>query len=241
LKRTIFLSALLILLLLNVKAYAGMDDSWHFVLNKDDLFLNTQPIIENGRVLVSINDISEKQNFQYKLLLDKNKVIILKDKIEIKFTLGEKKAILNSKVCELDVAPVLQAKKIFVPLRFVSEALGYNVHYHKWTGYTPMVWVTKFNILTDIKRENYIEFPTDGLPIYKLEKTKTTAKNVRLGDNIEKVKKVYGVPAREELDNNNTGYIIYTTVFLPETGSGTRLNFTFENGILKEVSFCEGT
>jgi parvulin-like peptidyl-prolyl isomerase len=57
-----------------------------------------------------------------------NEVIISGEK-EVKLTIGQLTAFVDGEAVALDCAPVLVSGRTFVPLRFVSEAFGYNVQY----------------------------------------------------------------------------------------------------------------
>jgi len=46
-------------------------------------------------------------------------------------TIGNKKMVVDNKMIEMDTAPFYKDNRTFVPLRFVSEALGYTVNWYK--------------------------------------------------------------------------------------------------------------
>ena len=63
----------------------------------------------------------------------------LEDNMEIKLKIGSKIALVNNKVIELDVAPKIENGRTLVPIRFISEAFGYNV---QWDGLNELIIIT---------------------------------------------------------------------------------------------------
>jgi hypothetical protein len=63
--------------------------------------------------------------------------IIANDKT-IKITIGSKTAYVNGEPFELDQPAIIKGNRTFVPLRFVSEALGFSV---KWNGKTKTITI----------------------------------------------------------------------------------------------------
>ena len=51
------------------------------------------------------------------------------DSMQIVLKIGDKKALVNSKTVELDVAPKIENGRTLVPIRFISEALGCDVEW----------------------------------------------------------------------------------------------------------------
>lgn len=60
---------------------------------------------------------------------DDNSVTVIKGDTTIKLKIGDKTAYINGKPYTLDTAPELKLDRTFVPLRFVSEGLGYKVEW----------------------------------------------------------------------------------------------------------------
>jgi len=217
---------------------AGMDNSLHVVLETEYIDFDVEPIIENGRVLVPIRAIAEKLEFTVEWIKDDNSITITNGDREIKLISEGKRALIDSKPVLLDVPPRIISGRTLVPLRFISESLGQNVLYEKWMD-TPMIWITSFKLLDfeDVKiDENYRSESDETMPpIFYLKDSGKTAKDIRLGDTLEKVKAVYGLPFKDNIDSEKRGFLIYTTPFIPNSGSGFRMTFEFENGVLEAV------
>jgi hypothetical protein len=60
--------------------------------------------------------------------------------MEIELKIGQKKALVNGKTVELDVAPKIENGRTLVPIRFISEALGCDVD---WDSLTRTVYIRR--------------------------------------------------------------------------------------------------
>ena len=73
--------------------------------------------------------ISEKLGFTVEYVEDTEDIIIKKDDVVIKIKLGEASYTLNGEVKTMDTEPIIEGDLTYVPVRFVAEALGYNVEW----------------------------------------------------------------------------------------------------------------
>lgn len=113
----------------NVDGY--LDETSYIDVYIDGLLLlvDEPPIMQNGRVLVPVRSLFET--------LDKDVAWIPKTKEivvgggEMRFFAGSNKAIVHGKTHTLDVAVQVVNGRTFIPLRFVSEQLGFSV---EWDG-----------------------------------------------------------------------------------------------------------
>lgn len=83
--------------------------------------------VENGRTLVRYRDFAEGIGAEVKYDAKRKQVKVDKDGRNVTLTLGSKKAVVNGKVKQLDVMPVVKDGVTYVPLRFVAETYGYKV------------------------------------------------------------------------------------------------------------------
>ena len=56
---------------------------------------------------------------------------IEEEKMKIKLKIGSKIAVVNGREVEMDVAPLILENRTFVPVRFVSEVLGFQVNWNE--------------------------------------------------------------------------------------------------------------
>jgi len=89
--------------------------------------MDVAPFIQNGRTLVPVRFISEALGAKVDWI-DANKeiVIVLGAKV-VGLWVGKDAATVNGVESKLEAPPIIQDSRTFVPLRFVSEALGAQV------------------------------------------------------------------------------------------------------------------
>jgi peptidoglycan endopeptidase LytE len=93
----------------------------------DDLvhFPDAKPFIDdNERTQVPLRTISEKLGYEVKWEMDGQKVIVtvIKDGKSIVLNTGDTKAVVNGEAVEFDSSPVLAEGRIYVPVRFITQA-----------------------------------------------------------------------------------------------------------------------
>lgn len=91
--------------------------------------LLSAPYIENDRTMVPVRVVSEKLGAKVDWDGVEYKVTITQNGKKIVLTIGSLVADVNGVATELDTAPVIKNDTTMVPLRFVSENLGYGVEY----------------------------------------------------------------------------------------------------------------
>ena len=101
-------------------------------------FPDAKPFIdENGRTLIPIRAIAE--DLKYDVAYDdvKRIVTVKSDTTVVKLTIGDNKLYKNNDTIMMDTAVAIIEDRTYIPLRFVGEALGYEVEYSESiTGYT---------------------------------------------------------------------------------------------------------
>jgi len=96
------------------------------------------PFIKNDRVLVPVRDICEELGAVVKWSPENYKVEIVKEDNVITLSIGSRKALVNNRSVDIDAAAQIYQDRTFVPLRFVSEVLGYSID---WDGVMRMVMI----------------------------------------------------------------------------------------------------
>ena len=87
-----------------------------------------EPIVINGRTMVPMRAIFEAFGATVSWNNSTQQVIAIKDATELSFIIGEKTMLVNrTNLLNIDVAPVIRNERTLVPLRVISDALGYNV------------------------------------------------------------------------------------------------------------------
>lgn len=88
-----------------------------------------KPYIAGGRTLVPLRGVFESLGASVEWDAGTRTVTARKGDITVKLKIGNKAAAINEKTVTIDQAPVIKNGYTFVPLRFVSEALGATVNW----------------------------------------------------------------------------------------------------------------
>ena len=94
-------------------------------------FVNT-PFIESDRILVPVRELGDSLGYEVNWNPPTTVTMTTADK-NISMNIGKKQYTLNSQGKEMDSAPVIKDGVTYVPLRFITEALGYEVSYNPET------------------------------------------------------------------------------------------------------------
>ncbi|MCL2336299.1 MAG: copper amine oxidase N-terminal domain-containing protein, partial [Firmicutes bacterium] len=102
--------------------------STQVIVDGKSLSFDTQPVVENGRMLVPLRSIFEALNAKVNWDNNSQTITATKDDTNIKLIIGGQ-AYKNDQAVTLDVPAKLVSGRTLVPLRFVSEALGAHVNW----------------------------------------------------------------------------------------------------------------
>ncbi|MCL2396504.1 MAG: WG repeat-containing protein [Defluviitaleaceae bacterium] len=97
----------------------------------DEEDYNIVPVIERDRTLVPLRFISEKFGGEVDWDEARQKVTIKKDSMVIELFIGQNQAYVNGEDIYIDVAPTIRNDRTFVPIRFVSEVMGFRVDWRE--------------------------------------------------------------------------------------------------------------
>ncbi len=138
----------LLLGLIASPAYAAKDIG----IEIDGVAIKTdvKPETKNDRTMVPLRIVSESlaANVEWA----DPEVKLTKHNLNVILKANSKSAIINGKTVQMDVAPYLKNKRIYVPLRFLSEAFGYKVTY-----VSPTVKIETTPLLIDGKQVNAMQ------------------------------------------------------------------------------------
>ena len=98
------------------------------------------PIMQSGRVFVPLRGVFE--NLGASVVYNNGQINATGDNTEISLTIGSTQATVNGAAVTIDVAPFIVGESTYVPLRFVSQALGANVY---WDDADQVVEITMGN------------------------------------------------------------------------------------------------
>ncbi|RTE06742.1 stalk domain-containing protein [Paenibacillus whitsoniae] len=96
-------------------------------MNEDRILFDHAPVIENGTTLVQFRPLFEKLGFTIKWDGATSTIQASKQGVNLSLQVDSAQASLNNKPKPLDAAPKNIDGSVFVPVRFVGEASGYEV------------------------------------------------------------------------------------------------------------------
>lgn len=109
-----------------LELYVGKTTAY---VNGASVKLDAPPVIQNGRTLVPVRFISEQMGAKVTWDRAKKQVTIVQGSKTIILTINSSKVLVNGKSATIDVPAKIINDRTMVPVRFVSEQLGYNVEW----------------------------------------------------------------------------------------------------------------
>lgn len=107
--------------------------------------LDAPPVIQSGRTLVPVRFISEQMGAKVTWDGVKKQVTIVQGSKTIILTINSSKVLVNGKSATIDVPAKIINDRTMVPVRFVSEQLGYNV---EWVAESKKVVIDNLKVST---------------------------------------------------------------------------------------------
>ncbi len=100
-------------------------------INGKSVESDVAPIAVDGRTMVPARSMFERLGAEVTWIGSRQQIIIRSSKTKIVLNLGSNLAYVNDKEVEMDVEPMVVESRTLIPVRFVSEKLGYDV---LWKG-----------------------------------------------------------------------------------------------------------
>ena len=179
----VFVSALVVI--------ANAETDIKLYINEEQITCDSPPMIIDGRTLVPARVVFENLDAEVSWNEKTKKVKITSDTVDIVFTIGKKYAILNRKSVPMDVAPIIVNDRTYVPIRFVTENMGYRV---SWDGESRSVYI-------DSSKPKY---ESEILSIEDTDKNGNTYVVIKLSNPVNPKVSTYDNPYRIVLDFPNT-------------------------------------
>ncbi len=138
-KKIIFALLIIVPLLIVTAAYA--DFGIRLYINGNEIQSDVPPMIINDRTMVPARVVFENLNAAVDWNSDTRQVTVKSDGgTNIVLTIGEKQATVGGKTVTMDVAPMILSDRTMLPIRFVSENLGYDVD---WNPTSKSVYISE--------------------------------------------------------------------------------------------------
>jgi hypothetical protein len=110
-------------------------------INGNSVAVYPAPIMQTGRVFVPLRGVFE--NLGASVVYNNGQINATGNNTEISLTIGSTQATVNGSPVTIDVAPFIVGSSTYVPLRFVSQALGADV---SWDDADQIVEITMGNV-----------------------------------------------------------------------------------------------
>ncbi len=110
------------------------------MLDDEYIKFDVAPEIIDGRTMVPLRAIFEAMGAEVEWDGDTQTVAAIKDETVVVAFIGEKIIYVNDEETVIDVPPMIKNGRTLVPVRFITEAFGYNV---KWNDKTRTVVITE--------------------------------------------------------------------------------------------------
>ncbi|MBP1934839.1 copper amine oxidase N-terminal domain-containing protein [Ammoniphilus resinae] len=133
-RKLVFLLSMLIfsIVLLPTQTQSATQEI-NVIINGEKQEYDQPPVLQNGRTLVPLRGIFETLGAKVNWNQVEKKVTATKDNQMIVLTIGSYQAEINDKLHKLDVEAKTINYRTMVPLRFIGEALGEDVHWEQST------------------------------------------------------------------------------------------------------------
>ncbi|NLK20704.1 MAG: copper amine oxidase N-terminal domain-containing protein [Epulopiscium sp.] len=111
----------------------------NIIINGERFQPSTQPIIENGRILVPLRSLFEAMGIKVNWNAVEKTVYAFRENTAIQIAINSDKAFINEESVQLDQPAIIYRDSTYVPLRFIGEAFGGHV---KWDSNTRTAEIT---------------------------------------------------------------------------------------------------
>lgn len=113
-------------------------EALQILVNESILNSETPPFIENGFTMVPMRTIFESLDAEVIWNNEERSVTAIKENSVIKMAVESLIMQVNDEIVNLDIAPIMRNGLTFVPIRAVSQSLGYDV---KWYANAARVYI----------------------------------------------------------------------------------------------------
>jgi len=139
-------------------------DTPKVVVNGKTLDLDVPPQIYNGRTLVPLRGIFEALGAQIQWDSNTKTITATKGSLVIVLKVGESTAYINNEKVSVDTPAKIVSGRTFVPLRFVSEAMGSTVD---WDSKTKTVTISSKTDSPSIPTSQKVMTPEEAVALFK--------------------------------------------------------------------------
>jgi hypothetical protein len=227
------------MVLIDVTSPFAPGGAWKAVIvgsgsNLNETRFTVDPVIENGRTLVPLRQVANALGYEVQWDAPNKKITLLghnlqEEDVTLTMKIGNNQATVNSQTVTMDVPPKIINNSTMIPIRFVSESMGYFVKYD-----SGVISITNYELLndTDFPRESDTNWVKVSTTKTQLKENGQTARGIKLGDSLETVIKAY--PRGNKYSANFSDVLFYDTV-IPYNTQSKGLVFDFDKGVVTAI------
>ena len=89
--------------------------------------MDAQPHISEGHALIPVRYLADALGAQTSWDANTQEITITKGNVDIELTIGSTTLTVNGKALLMDSAPVIKNGRTYLPVRYLAEALGYDI------------------------------------------------------------------------------------------------------------------
>jgi len=162
------------------------------IVNGTTLSLDAPPIERNGLLFVPLRGIFESLGAKVTFEKSKGKIYAYRGKTSVLLFLGNNQAKVNGFTSQILYPPFENAGRAYVPLRFVSEAMGCEVNWHPPTG-VATIKSAAASVSKGPRKKTFAEQQLEEFMKSREPKEKDEGKIKKINSGIKKVEPVKGI------------------------------------------------
>lgn len=228
------------MVLIDVASPFAPNGAWKSVIVGSSSPLNetrftVDPVIENGRTLVPLRQVANALGYEVQWDAPNQKITLLghnlqEEDVTLVMKIGYNQATINGQTVTMDVPPKIYSRSTMIPIRFVSESMGYFVKYKDG-----VIYITNYELLSDADlppAESDGNWSVVSAKETRLKESGETSRGIKIGDTVADVVKAY--PRGNKYPDNFSDVMFYDST-IPYNTSSKGLVFDFDNGKLVKV------
>ncbi|QHI73719.1 copper amine oxidase N-terminal domain-containing protein [Aminipila terrae] len=162
-KKKIFMLLMAATLILSMPSFSfAQDSSIHVKVDGEVVNFDSSPFIQNNKTYIPVRGVFEKMGAKVLWNNNSKEIIVYKGRTVLVLILNNIWSVIDDRYVDADATPIMINSKTYVPVRFISEALGATV---KWDQQTQTI--------------NIVQNPVDDsekslIPLYNIKERFTT-------------------------------------------------------------------
>lgn len=121
---------ILVIVSMGISVPVNAADKIKVFINRAEVNMNIDPVVINGRTLIPIRSIFEALGAEVNWDSNTRRVTATRNGIKIELTIGANTAYKNGQIIATEVPAQIIDSRTYVPLRFITEALDFNVYWN---------------------------------------------------------------------------------------------------------------